>query len=148
MYRDLTRSKLQINLIASNPKEAREIAQLQESMKGWECVGCKLKKSLDKQKNVFYTLFVPDTVLGTGQQQLIGMKKMTTTTNSEQDELKVTINDSVDSLKESLEALELLKNCDFDHDEDSWFLKGGLFGIAQLLKSIAQNMEDCSDMRV
>jgi hypothetical protein len=48
MYRDLTRSKLQINLIASNPKEAREIAQLQESMKGWECVGCKLKKSLDK----------------------------------------------------------------------------------------------------
>jgi hypothetical protein len=48
MYRDLTRSKLQINLIASNPKEAREIAQLQESMKGWEFVGCKLKKSLDK----------------------------------------------------------------------------------------------------
>jgi hypothetical protein len=48
MYRDLTRSKLQINLIASNPKEARDTAQLQESMKGWECVGCKLKKSLDK----------------------------------------------------------------------------------------------------
>jgi len=48
MYRDLTRSKLQINLIASNPKEAKKIAQLQESMKGWECVGCKLKKSLDK----------------------------------------------------------------------------------------------------
>ena len=95
---------------------------------------------------MFYTLFVPDTVSGTGQQQLIGMKKMTTTTNSEQDELKVTINNSVDSLKESLEALELLRNCDFDHDEDSCFLKGGLFGIAQLLKSIAQNREDCSDM--
>ena len=97
---------------------------------------------------MFYTLFVPDTVSGTDQQQLIGMKKMTTTTNSEQDELKVTINDSVDSLKESLEALELLRNCDFDHDEDAWFLKGGLFGIAQLLKSIARSMEISSEMRV
>ena len=100
---------------------------------------------------MFYTLFVPDTVSGTGQQQLIGMKKMTTTTtttNSEQDELKVIIEDSVDSLKESLEALELLRNCDFDHDEDSWFLKGGLFGIAQLLKSIARSMEISSEMRV
>ena len=97
---------------------------------------------------MLYTLFVPDTVSGTGQQQLIGMKKMTTTTNSEQDELKVTINASVDSLKESLEALELLRNCNFDHDEDAWFLKGGLFGIAQLLKSIARSMEIDSGMRV
>jgi hypothetical protein len=95
---------------------------------------------------VFYTLFVPDTVSGTGQQQqqLIGTMMMI----DSKDGLKDLINESVILLTDTALTLQMLATGHYDspHDIEASFTKGALYGIAQSLKAVARKFEDASDI--
>jgi hypothetical protein len=96
---------------------------------------------------VFYTLFVPDTVSGTGQQQqqqLIGTMMMI----DSKDGLNDLINESVILLTDAALTLQMLATGHYDirHDIEASFTKGALYGIAQSLIAVARKFEDASDI--
>jgi len=86
---------------------------------------------------VFYTLFVPDTVSGTGQQQLIGMKKMDSKYG-----LKESIAESVTLLQCLLTTVQLLGTEKYE----SVTTRCALYGVAKSLQVVAKNMEETADI--
>ena len=64
----------------------------------------------------------------------------------DKDGLDELINKSINSLKETIDTLELLSSHKYEHDKDACFIRGGMYGIACLLNSIAIKMKEASDI--